>query len=95
MCLGGALGAYAEERLIAADGLVKIPDGVDDVTAAAIILKGMTTQILIHKAFKVTSWTCVSLSTSASVKCMSMEFAVAAYFVFLGAYMVSTCISFL
>ncbi|KAG0569661.1 hypothetical protein M758_6G102100 [Ceratodon purpureus] len=50
---GGALGAYAEERLIAADGLVKIPDGVDDVTAAAIILKGMTTQILIHKAFKV------------------------------------------
>lgn len=49
------MGAYAEERLIAADKLVKIPDGVDDVTAAAIILKGMTTQILIHKTFKVSS----------------------------------------
>lgn len=49
------MGAYADERLIVADKLVKLPDSVDDVTAAAIILKGMTAQILIHKAFKVFS----------------------------------------
>jgi NADPH:quinone reductase-like Zn-dependent oxidoreductase len=53
MYTGAGMGSYAEERLIAADKLVKIPNGVDDVSAAAIILKGMTTQILIHKTFKV------------------------------------------
>ncbi len=51
----GPLGAYSEERLIASAKLVKIPDGVDDVTAAAIFLKGMTTQVLLHKVFKVCS----------------------------------------
>jgi len=51
----GPLGAYSEERLIASAKLVKIPDGVDDVTAAAIFLKGMTTQVLLHKVFKVSS----------------------------------------
>lgn len=49
----GPLGAYSEERLIASAKLVKIPEGVDDVTAAAIFLKGMTTQVLLHKVFKV------------------------------------------
>ena len=33
------VGAYAEERLIAADRVVKIPDGVDDQTAAAMMLQ--------------------------------------------------------
>lgn len=51
----GVMGSYIEERLIAAEKLVKIPDGVDDVTAAAIILKGMTTQMCLCKAFKVSS----------------------------------------
>lgn len=46
-------GAYVEERLVAAEKLVKIPEGVDDVTAAAIALKGMTTQVLLRKVFKV------------------------------------------
>ena len=36
------LGAYAEARLIPADRLVKLPDGIDDKTAAAMMLKGMT-----------------------------------------------------
>ncbi len=40
----GPIGAYAQERLIAADRVVKIPAGVSDETAAAIMLKGMTAQ---------------------------------------------------
>lgn len=36
------VGAYAEERLIAADDLVPVPDGVSDEHAAALILKGLT-----------------------------------------------------
>lgn len=47
------MGSYAEERLIVADKLLKIPDGVDDITAAAVVLKGSTAQVLLHKAFKV------------------------------------------
>ncbi|MEC8794584.1 MAG: alcohol dehydrogenase catalytic domain-containing protein, partial [Pseudomonadota bacterium] len=42
-------GSYAEARLIAGDSLVKIPDGVDDETAAAMMLKGMTAQFLIRQ----------------------------------------------
>src|SRR5262245_32970395 len=38
----GPIGAYAQERLIAADRVVKIPTGIDDETAAAVMLKGMT-----------------------------------------------------
>jgi NADPH2:quinone reductase len=50
----GVIGAYAEERLIAADRVVKIPSGVDDETAAAIMLKGMTAQYLLRRTYKVT-----------------------------------------
>ena len=49
----GPVGAYAEERLIAADRLVKIPNGVSDETAAAIMLKGMTAQYLLRRTYKV------------------------------------------
>lgn len=40
------VGAYAEERLIAADKLVKVPDAIDLETAAAMMLKGMTVEYL-------------------------------------------------
>lgn len=46
-------GAYAEQRLIAADKLVKIPEGVSDETAAAAMLKGMTVQYLLCRTFPV------------------------------------------
>jgi NADPH2:quinone reductase len=49
----GPVGAYAEERLIAADRVVKIPNGVSDETAAAIMLKGMTAQYLLRRTYKV------------------------------------------
>jgi NADPH2:quinone reductase len=46
-------GSYAEARNIAADRVVKIPDGIDDKTAAAMMLKGMTAQYLIRQIYKV------------------------------------------
>jgi NADPH:quinone reductase len=49
----GPGGAYAEERLIPADRVVKIPIGVGDETAAAIMLKGMTAQYLVRRTYKV------------------------------------------
>jgi NADPH2:quinone reductase len=49
----GPVGGYAEERLIAADRVVRIPEGVDDETAAAIMLKGMTAQYLLRRTYKV------------------------------------------
>jgi NADPH2:quinone reductase len=50
----GPIGAYAQERLIAADRVVKISAGIDDETAAAVMLKGMTAQYLLRRTYKVT-----------------------------------------
>ncbi len=50
---GGPPGAYAEVRLIPADRLVKVPEGISDQTAAAMMLKGLTTQYLIRSTYKV------------------------------------------
>ncbi len=47
------IGAYAEERLIAADKVVKLPDSIDDRTAAAMMLQGMTARYLIRDIYKV------------------------------------------
>ncbi len=49
----GVLGAYAERRVIAADRLVRLPDGVTDQTAAAMMLQGMTVQYLIRRTYRV------------------------------------------
>ncbi len=49
----GPIGAYAEVLLRPADRLVKIPAGVDDRTAAAMMLKGLTAQYLIRRTYRV------------------------------------------
>ncbi len=49
----GPLGAYAEERIIAADRLVRTPDSVSDVTAASMMLQGMTVQYLVKSSYPV------------------------------------------
>ncbi|MEJ2346216.1 MAG: quinone oxidoreductase [Gammaproteobacteria bacterium] len=49
----GPLGAYAELRLVPAARLVPIPEGIDDPTAAAMMLKGMTAQYLLRRAYRV------------------------------------------
>jgi NADPH2:quinone reductase len=49
----GPLGAYAQERIIPADRLVVVPDGIDDKAAAGMMLKGMTAQYLLRQTFNV------------------------------------------
>ena len=49
----GVLGAYTERRLIAADRLVPLPDGVSDIQAAAMMLKGMTAEYLLLRTHRV------------------------------------------
>ena len=43
------VGAYATHRLIAADRLVRLPDDIDAETAAAVMLKGCTAEMLIER----------------------------------------------
>ena len=50
---GGAPGAYAEVRNIKGDRLVKVPDGIDDKTVAAMMLKGLTVWYLIRRTYRV------------------------------------------
>ena len=47
------LGSYAEARLIEEATLIPLPDGIDDETAAASLLKGLTVCYLIRKTFVV------------------------------------------
>jgi len=49
------IGAYATERVIAADRLVKLPDNIDFNTAAAMMLQGITAQYLLRRTYKVQS----------------------------------------
>ena len=49
----GPPGSYAEGRVIEAAKVVKVPAGVDDRTAAAMMLKGLTAQYLIRQIHKV------------------------------------------
>jgi NADPH:quinone reductase len=50
---GAPPGAYAESRLYPADRVVRIPEGITDEQAAAMMLKGMTVWYLIHRTYAV------------------------------------------
>lgn len=49
----GPMGAYSTARLVPADRLVRIPDGVSDEQAAAMMLKGMTAEYLLRRTYPV------------------------------------------
>ncbi len=49
------MGAYAEARLMPADRLVKVPEGISDLQAASMMLKGMTAEYLVRRTFRVGS----------------------------------------
>jgi NADPH2:quinone reductase len=49
----GPIGAYADVRLIDADRLVKLPDEISDEQAAAMMLQGMTVQMLVRQVYAV------------------------------------------
>lgn len=48
-------GSYAEVRNMPADKVVKLPDSIDNETAAAMMLQGMTVQYLIRSTYRVQS----------------------------------------
>ncbi len=48
-------GGYATERNLSADLAVKIPAGVDDVTAASVYLKGLTAEMLVRRVHPIKS----------------------------------------
>lgn len=47
------IGGYAETRLIDANKLIKLPDTIDDQTAAAMMLKGLTAHYLLFRTYPV------------------------------------------
>ena len=49
----GLIGAYAEVRNVPADKVVKIPEGITDQQAAAMMIKGMTAEYLLFRTYKV------------------------------------------
>ncbi len=48
-----AVGAYCERRNLPADRLVHLPDGIGDRAAAAMMLKGLTAEYLLRRAYPV------------------------------------------
>jgi NADPH2:quinone reductase len=61
----GPIGAYSEARNIPADKLVKLPDGIEDRTAAAIMLKGLTAQYLLRRTYRVNAGDTVLIHAAA------------------------------
>ena len=49
----GPIGGYAEERLIAADRVVKLPDAISTEQAAAMMLQGLTARMLLRAVHRV------------------------------------------
>mgnify|MGYP003643786581 FL=1 len=59
------LGAYAEKRIIAADALMVIPDGIDPKNIAGTFLRGMTAQYLLRQTYRVQPGDTVLIHTAA------------------------------
>ncbi|MFO1128916.1 MAG: quinone oxidoreductase [Rhodospirillales bacterium] len=62
---GPPLGAYAQVRLMPADRLVALPDGIDDRTAAAMMLQGMTAEYLLRRTYHVRAGDAVLIHAAA------------------------------
>ncbi|WP_175728307.1 quinone oxidoreductase family protein [Burkholderia ambifaria] len=51
--VGQPPGAYAQERVMPAERLVKLPDGISDDDAASVMLQGLTAQYLLRRTYPV------------------------------------------
>jgi NADPH2:quinone reductase len=60
-----SLGSYTERRVIDAERLVKLPDGITDYQAAAMMLKGCTVQYLVKTIYPITSGDTILLHAAA------------------------------
>ena len=59
------VGAYAQVRLMPAEKVVKVPDGIDSRQAAAMMLQGMTVEYLLRRTYPVRSGDTVLLHAAA------------------------------
>ncbi|MCH8916937.1 MAG: quinone oxidoreductase [Proteobacteria bacterium] len=50
---GGGIGSYCEMRVMDAGRLVKLPDGIGDQQAAAMMLQGMTVRYLVRRVHRI------------------------------------------
>jgi NADPH:quinone reductase len=50
---GQGSGAYSEVRVMPAERVLRLPDGIDDRQAAAMMLKGLTAQALLRQTYRV------------------------------------------
>jgi NADPH2:quinone reductase len=62
---GGAVGAYAQERLLPAWRAIRTPDGVSDATAATAMARGATAQMLTARVFSVGAGTIALVHSAA------------------------------
>ena len=63
--VSGLPGAYAERRVMPANRLVRIPEGVSDRLAAAAMLKGLTAHYLLRRTFRVRKGSSVVIHAAA------------------------------
>src|SRR6187401_2822304 len=62
---GGPLGSYSEARVLPAERLVKLPDGISDQQGAAMMLKGMTAWYLVRRTHAVKPGETILIHTAA------------------------------
>ena len=58
-------GAYAQERNVPAARLVKLPDGITDIAAAALMLKGLTAASIVNQVFRPKTGDTILIHTAA------------------------------
>ena len=49
------LGAYAQERVYPVETLIEVPEGIDDIALAGVLMKGMTARYLLKQTYAVQS----------------------------------------
>lgn len=62
---GSPLGAYSTERVMPADSLIKLPDGIAFETAAAMTMRGLTAGYLLNRIYPVRAGDTVLLHAAA------------------------------
>jgi len=58
-------GAYADERVIDASRVVRLPDSINDQQAAAVLLKGLTAWFLLRRCYRVRKGESIVLHSAA------------------------------
>ena len=53
ICYTGLAGSYCEQRIVPAERMVKLPQGITDEQAASMLLKGLTVHYLIFSTYEV------------------------------------------